>query len=304
MVMLLQSSRKLAEVELVSAALVEYLRKVADGEGLLSLSAYRDIAAEFSISYKDIEKIALVNGFFPLRLQRQRKLLGSAQQLRLLDAKVAIVGCGGLGGSIFEMLLRIGVGHLSVIDPDFFVESNLNRQLLATTANLGGYKVDAALERGRLVNPVAEVEGLNQVFQSSAGRARLASCDLVIDALDSVAARLELAQLCTCNNLSLIHGAVAGWYGQMAPVPPGSEKMAQIYPGSDSEKLILSPVTEGENPVDNIAPTVSAVAALQVSTAVQYLCNLSSGSGSDFQSGTEFAGCFIDLIGLELELMF
>ncbi len=304
MEILLQSSRKLAEVELVSAALLEYIRKVADGEGLLSLSAYRDIAAEFSISYKDIERVALVNGFFPLRLQRQRKLFGSAQQLRLLDAKVAIVGCGGLGGSIFELLLRIGVGHLLVIDPDFFVESNLNRQLLATTANLGGSKVAAALERGRQVNPVAEVEGLKQVFQSRAGQARLASCDLVLDALDSVSARLELAQLCARNDLRLIHGAVAGWYGQMAPVLPGSKKMARIYPGSYSEQSISSPIAEGQGSVDNIAPTVSAVAALQVAAAVQCLCDFSSSSEPEYQSETEFAGCFIDLIGPELELMF
>ena len=304
MVILFQSSRKSVEVELSSAALVEYIRKFVDAEGLLPWSAYKNIAVRFAITYRDIEETALKNGFFPLRLQRQRNLLGSAQQLYLLNAKVAIVGCGGLGSTIFEMLLRIGVGHLLVIDPDFFIESNLNRQLLATTANLGGYKVDAALERGQLVNPVAEIETLNQVFQSAAGQARLASCDLVLDALDSVTARLELAQLCARNQLMLIHGAVAGWYGQMVPVPSGSEKMAQIYPGSNPEILLAAPAPELEDPTDNLAPTVNAVAALQVAAAVQYLCDSGAKPEADLQLKSRIEGCFIDLTEPALERLF
>jgi len=286
-----------------AAALVEFIRKAADNDGFLPLSAYKNIAARFLITYNEIEKVTLESGFFPLRFQRQRNLLGSACQLRLLNAKIAIVGCGGLGGSVFEMLLRLGVGHLLVIDPDFFCESNLNRQLLATTANLGCYKVDVALERGQLVNPVAEIETVNQVFQSSAGKARLASCDLVFDALDSVSARLELAQLCTRNNLMLIHGAVAGWSGQMAPVIPGSEKMAQIYPESYPENSAAAPVAELKALVDNIAPTVNAVEALQVVAAIQYLCDAGFNSGSDLRFGDKLTGCFIDLTGPELELL-
>lgn len=275
-------------------ALVEFIRKAADKEGFLPLSVYRDIAAEYLISYKEIEKIALENGIFPLRFQRQRNLLGSSCQLRLLNAKVAVVGCGGLGGSIFEMLLRLGVGHLLVIDPDFFCESNLNRQFLATTETLGRYKVDVALEMGQRVNPVAEIETLKQVFQSAPGKARLTSCDLVIDALDSVYARLELAQLCARKSLMLIHGAVSGWYGQVVPVPPGSEKMLQIYSEHYPEDPASDPVAGIETLVDSIAPTVNSVAALQVVAGINYLC-------ADSQD--EFMGCFIDLSGPELELL-
>ncbi len=287
-----------------AVALVEFIRKVADNDGFLPLSVYKDIAAKFLITYNEIEKVALENGFFPLRLQRQRNLLGYVRQLRLLNAKVAVVGCGGLGGSVFEMLLRLGVGHLLVIDPDFFCESNLNRQLLATSDNLGHYKVDAALERGQLVNPVVAIETLNQVFQSASGTTLLVTCDLVIDALDSISARLELAQLCARNNLMLIHGAVAGWNGQMVPVPPGSEKMARIYPGSFPVASASSvSVSEIETLVENIAPTVNAVAAFQVAAAIQYLCNSGSNSGSDLQFGDKLTGCFIDLMGPELELL-
>ena len=289
----------------MAAALVEYLRKVVDSEGLLSWSAYRDIGARFAVTYREIEETALKNGFFPKRLQRQRNLFGAAAQLDLLKAKVAIVGCGGLGGAVFEMLLRIGVGHLLVIDPDFFDESNLNRQFLATIENLGRYKVDAALARGRLVNPVAEVETLNQVFQSAAGRARLALCDLVLDALDSVSARLELARLCAQNQQMLIHGAVAGWSGQMVPVPSDSEKMAQIYPGNNPETEPVVPLPEAEEPLDNSALTVNAVAALQVAAAVRYVCNFGGGpETSAIKPESGLAGCFIDLLEPALERLF
>jgi molybdopterin/thiamine biosynthesis adenylyltransferase len=275
--------------------LKSYLIKLADTEGMLPLSAYKEAAEKFSLTYKDIEKIVLENGLFPKRYQRQRAIFGNIQQLRLLQARVAIVGCGGLGGSVFEMLVRLGVGHLLVIDPDFFVESNLNRQSLATSANLGRSKVEVAAEWGRLVNPVTRIETLNQVFQSSEAKARLSSCDLVFDALDSIPVRLELASLCDRHKLMLIHGAVAGWYGQVAPIIPGSGKMTRIYPEAPVSGADHSPVSGIEAAIGNLAPTVNAVAALQVAAGLGCLLASDSDKGS--------AACFIDLSEPELELL-
>ena len=276
-------------------ALKSYLIKHADVEGLLPLSAYKKAAKKFSLTYIDIENVVLENGLFPRRFQRQRAIFGNIQQLRLLQSRVAIVGCGGLGGSIFEMLVRLGVGHLLVIDPDFFVESNLNRQSLATSANLGRDKVEAAAEWGRQVNPVIHIETLNQVFQSPGADARISSCDLVFDALDSIPARLELALLCDRHKLMLIHGAVAGWYGQAAPIMPGSAQMTQIYPDITISGDDPNPTVGIEAVIGNLAPTVNAVAALQVAAGLKYL----------FKSDPNevAAGCFIDLSGPELELL-
>jgi len=275
--------------------LKNYLTKLADTEGLLPLSAYKEIKGKFSLTDKDIEKVILENGFFPKRYQRQRAVFGNLQQLRLLQARVAIVGCGGLGGSIFEMLVRLGVGHLLVIDPDFFVESNLNRQSLATSANLGRDKVEVAAEWGRLVNPVIDIEPLNQVFQSSEAEDRLSTCDLVFDALDSIPARLELALLCDRHNLMLIHGAVAGWYGQAASVAPGSAKMTRFYPHASVSDAGHNRASGIESAIDNLVPTVNVVAALQVSLGLKFLFKRDPDESS--------AGCFIDLSELELELL-
>ena len=273
---------------MVDAALVTFLRAAAVEDDLISLAVYKKAAHKFLLTFKEIEKIVLENSFFPLRYQRQRNLFASQGQLRLLKSRVAVIGCGGLGGHIFEMLVRLGVGNLVVIDPDFFVESNLNRQLLATSASLGRYKVEVARERGGIINPVVTVEALKQSFQSAIGSQSLASCDLVFDALDSIPSRLQLAEICSDLDLLLIHGAVAGWYGQMVRVPPASGIMAQLYPEIKQSGL--------EEVVGNISPTVNVVAALQVATGLAHLL--------DEQPKNCLAGCFIDLLGPELESWF
>ncbi len=268
---------------------VEFLKAAAVEGDLISLTVYERAARKFSLTFREIEELILKNGLFPLRYQRQRSLLADQGQLRLLRSRVAVVGCGGLGGYIFEMLVRLGVGCLLVIDPDFFVESNLNRQILATTTTLGCCKAEVAKERGSIVNPVVTVETLNQSFQSERGIQSLASCDLVFDALDSIPSRLQLAELCSFHNLFLIHGAVDGWYGQVAPIAPASETMAQIYPRA-APKV---PSTGLEKPVGNLSPTVNAVAALQVSAGLAQLLETQAKNWS--------AGCFLDLLGPELE---
>ena len=269
--------------------LVAFLKAAAVNDDLIPLTVYERAARKFLVTFKEIEEIVLENGLFPLRYQRQRNLFAAQGQLRLLQSRVAVVGCGGLGGYIVEMLVRLGVGCLLVIDPDFFVESNLNRQLLATTATLGRYKAEVASERGGIINPVVKVEALTQSFQSERGTQSLAACDLVFDALDSIPSRLQLAELCSDLDLLLIHGAVAGWYGQVARVPPASGTMARIYQtvGPEAQPAGL------EGSVGNLSPTVNAVAALQVAAGLAHLL--------EGQQKSRPAGFFVDLLGLELE---
>lgn len=269
--------------------LVAFLKAAAVEDDLIPLSAYEEAAQKFAVTFKEIETIVLENGLFPLRYLRQRKLLAIWGQQRLLQSRVAVIGCGGLGGSIVEMLVRLGVGNLLVIDPDFFVESNLNRQLLATTATLGRYKAEVASERCAIINPMVTLEALNQSFQSENGIQSLASCDLVFDALDSIPLRLELAEICSSLDLFLIHGAVAGWYGQTALVPPASGTMARIYQRTEPE----SQADGFEGSIGNLSPTVNVIAALQVAAGLSHLL--------DGEQKSSSAGCFVDLLIPELE---
>ena len=85
------------------------------------------------------------------RYLRNKNLISHEEQVKLSQMKVAVLGCGGLGGYVIEMLARLGVGKLILVDFDTFDESNLNRQLISTEKNLGSSKVEEAIKRIKLI---------------------------------------------------------------------------------------------------------------------------------------------------------
>ena len=103
------------------------------------------------------------------RYMRQQAIIGEEGQKLLADKKVLIVGCGGLGGHLAENMLRIGVGHITVADPDCFEASNLNRQILSTEPLLGTSKAEAAAARAKEVNPDADFRALPVPFNAETG---------------------------------------------------------------------------------------------------------------------------------------
>ncbi len=263
-----------------------FLRSEAVEDGLVPLAATRAVAGRFSLSLSAVERFVLKIGLFPLRYRRQRGLFGTRGQLRLLRARVGVIGCGGLGGAIFEMLVRAGTGTILAVDFDIFSESNLNRQALCSVEGLGRPKAEVARQRALSLNPAVEVIPLVMPFQEPAARQRLAGCDLVFDGLDSIPARLELAAFCAASDLYLVHGAVAGWCGQTAVIPPGGNRLAEFYPAGKASPDNPEPV--------NLAPTVNAVAAFQVAAGLRFLLG---DQAPDSLSG----GAFLDLSGPELE---
>jgi len=165
------------------------------------------------------------------RYQRNLGSLGRAAQGRLFAAHILVVGLGGLGGYVIEQLARCGVGQITGVDPDVFDATNLNRQLLATTSTLGQHKVAAARDRLALVNPDCRFCGIVG-RHPEVPETVWAAVDLVFDCLDSIEDRLDLAARCTLTGRTLIHGAVAGWYGQVAVVWPGQDTVRMLYPQS------------------------------------------------------------------------
>ena len=123
---------------------------------------------------------------------RSEALLGEAGMKRLADARVLVVGVGGVGSWCAEALVRTGLGHITLMDDDVVVESNVNRQCPATAATVGRAKVEAMAERLRAISPGCEVEARNSRFSSAASFSSLASFDLIVDAIDSVDCKAEL----------------------------------------------------------------------------------------------------------------
>ena len=111
----------------------------------------------------------------------------------LKSAKVLVCGVGGVGGYVVEGLARAGVGTIDVLDNDVFSPSNLNRQILATTATIGRKKTEVAIERIKSINPDCKSKAYDMFYlQDTADKVDLFLYDYVVDAIDTVSAKLTL----------------------------------------------------------------------------------------------------------------
>ena len=165
----------------------------------------------------------------PERYIRNCAALSEEECAALLRARVVVVGCGGLGGSVVEALARVGVGHLRLIDGDAFEMSNLNRQILCTEDTVGRMKAEVAAERVRAVNSDVDVEAVCSFISEANAADLVRGADCVVDCLDSIEARFWTAHACQTIGLPIVYGAVAGWFGQVCTVFPGDPSFATVY---------------------------------------------------------------------------
>ena len=164
------------------------------------------------------------------RYIRNLGALTEAECALLRTKTVFVAGCGGLGGYLIEMLLRLGVGAIRAADGDAFEASNLNRQLLSAPQALGQPKAEAAGMRAALVNPDVRFEAIPEFVTEGNAAELIRGCDAVLDALDNIPARRILARACAEEGIPLIHGAICGWSAQAAVVMPGDDFFDRIYP--------------------------------------------------------------------------
>ena len=145
------------------------------------------------------------------QFSRTRLLLGEAAMERLAGARVAVFGIGGVGGHVVEALVRSGIGEIDLIDSDTVSESNLNRQLIATHSTIGRYKVDVMEERISDINPRAVVHKYPCFFlPENAEQFPFAEYDYVVDAVDTVTAKIELVMKAQAAGVPVISSMGAG----------------------------------------------------------------------------------------------
>ena len=142
---------------------------------------------------------------------REALLIGQDAVDTLAKRRVAVFGVGGVGGYTVEALARAGVGALDLIDADTVSLSNLNRQLIATLDTVGQRKVDVLAERISRINPACQVTCYPIFYlPENADTIDLARYDYVVDAIDTVSAKLELARRCSALQVPLISAMGAG----------------------------------------------------------------------------------------------
>jgi len=239
------------------------LRARAPG-GILSWSAEEASARELGLPHREIEGAALRAGLRLERYARNFRTVDQAGQLALHEARVAVVGAGGLGGHVIEELARLGVGTLVLVDSDRFDASNLNRQILCTLATRGRPTAEVAAERVALVNPATEV--LPRCLRLDADNCDeiLSGAGAVADALDSISSRLVLEAACARLGLPLAHAGIAGWYVQASTVLPGEATLARLYAGAATDRGI-------ETELGNPAFTPAVAAGIQVAEILKIL---------------------------------
>jgi len=196
---------------------------------LLSIKEIKQIAKKFHYPSKEIEILALDEGILPSRYQKNYSSISLSEQIKLLRSKVAVIGCGGLGGNILELLARLGVGEIIVIDGDKFNESNLNRQILCTEENLKKSKVKEAAVRVRKINSSVKVKTHTLFINSKNIQEIIQGADLAIDALDNISTRFVLEKACQELEIPLVHGAVDGFNGQVSTIFPQDQGLELIY---------------------------------------------------------------------------
>ena len=188
-------------------------------------------------------------------------ILEDGEQETLGNKKVAVIGCGGLGGYVIEMLARLGIGHLVLCDCDVFDESNLNRQLMSTESNVGNNKALEAAKRVLEINHHVRMTVHDEKFTNRNGRGIIEECDVVIDALDTPSDKIMLESFCEGMNIPLVHGAISGWFGQVTVIFPGEQVLSKFYDGNE----------HGDESYGNPSFTPALVASIQVSEAVKVL---------------------------------
>ena len=215
------------------------------------------------------------------RYLRNLPALSKEECEALLKKRVCVVGCGGLGGYIIELLARVGIGYIKAVDGDVFEVSNLNRQLLSKTDTLGKSKAETAKIRVSEINPDVDVQAVCEFLSEDNAEEIISGCDAVFDALDNIPSRKILAKACKKAGVPYIYGAIEGWCAQAAVIMPENDVISMLYPEGAELKSKSS-----------LSFIPAFCAAIQVSLGVKILAGRKTETGKLY---------YFDLLELDIE---
>jgi molybdopterin/thiamine biosynthesis adenylyltransferase len=228
------------------------------------------IAQDLGLTLLDVYRATLGLGIYPRRYLRNRDGISLQDQIKLAESRVAVVGAGGLGGTVTQLLGRIGIGRLTVVDCDVFDETNLNRQAFCTRDWVGQPKALAVQAQLKSINPAVEVHAHIVRLDSANGPGILTGSQVIVDALDNVKDRLTLEALAKTLGVPFVHGALAGFEGQLMTVFPEDPGLKQIY-GSGDDRGSAANRPEFLLGVPSITPSI--VATLEAMEVLKILLN-------------------------------
>ncbi|WP_353474391.1 HesA/MoeB/ThiF family protein [Salipiger sp. H15] len=190
--------------------------------------------------------------------------VGEEGQARLTEARVLVVGAGGLGSALLPLLAGAGVGALRIVDPDTVEESNLHRQTLYRMEDIGRAKAAVAAERLAALNPDCVATALVARLDPVLARAEMAGAQVVVDAADSVAVTYALSDLCLAAGVPLVSASVVGRAGHVGGFCGGAPSYRAVFP--DLPGQMQSCASAGV-----MGPVVASLGALQAQMVLAVL---------------------------------
>ncbi|OOZ37782.1 HesA/MoeB/ThiF family protein [Solemya velesiana gill symbiont] len=223
-----------------------------------------------------------------LRYSRQIMLpsIGIEGQEKLLNARVLIIGMGGLGSPVAMYLAAAGIGHLTLVDFDKVDLSNLQRQITHFTGDIGTPKVESAKQTLEQINPECDIETINRALMDNDLAEQAAKADLVLDCCDNFATRFAINEACVATSTPLVSGAAIRLEGHISVFVPGPNEPCYrcLYGGEGEIEETCS-----ENGV--LASVVGIIGSIQATEAIKVLTG----------AGTPLNGKLMILDALEMQ---
>lgn len=248
------------------------------------------LSNEFGVPGRDIEIAALEAGIIPERYVRNMKTFSSGEQILLLRSQVSIIGLGGLGGAVTEILARVGVGTLRLIDGDIFEDSNLNRQFLSSQDRIAESKATTAVKRVNQINSSIVVLQYGENLNDSNSVSLIEDSDVTVDCLDNVPARFVLERASKKIGSPLVSAAVAGISGHVTTIFPEDSGLELIY--GEPDRL---PQKGVEASLGCLPQAVTLLAAVECSEVIKILL----GKGELLRNKL----LFVDLVDNTIEVL-
>lgn len=195
--------------------------------------------------------------------------VGGVGQKALRDARVLVIGAGGLGSPALQYLAAAGVGQIGVIDGDIVENTNLQRQVIHTDKNIGIPKVQSAADAMRAQNPFVSVKTYNRRLDETIASELFAEYDIVLDGTDNFATRYLVNETCVAGKIPLVAAALTQWEGQISVYDPasGAPCYACIFPKAPAPDLVPSCAEAGViGPLPGVVGAMMAVEAVKLIT--------------------------------------
>lgn len=192
--------------------------------------------------------------------------IGVAGQRKLQAARVLVVGAGGLGSPVLFYLAAAGVGTLGIVDSDVVELSNLQRQILHRTPDIGVPKTSSAAEKLRALNPGIEILTYPVRFTAENAGTIVAGYDFVVDCCDNYETKFLINDVCVAASKPFSHGAILALRGEVMTWVPGSADYRSLFGGPPPEGSVETPARAGV-----LGAVAGMVGSIQAAEVIKYL---------------------------------